>query len=174
MKGFGLKSLVAGLGALALLLGLATTGRATIVIEQISPPVMTGSWDVGFYAHGQPFDKITGTIMSGAAFESPGLRAPGWVSSGNDIAASITGSAVNALAFIAHFADTPPLPGATPPFLLNFEVFNTGGEVGRTTLQWTGYEFDVVPEPSTMLAGLLLLLPFGVTTLRFARRNRAA
>jgi hypothetical protein len=31
-----------------------------------------------------------------------------------------------------------------------------------------------VPEPTTMIAGALLLLPFGVSTLRFVRKNRAA
>jgi len=33
---------------------------------------------------------------------------------------------------------------------------------------------SVVPEPSTMLAGALLLLPFGASTLRILRRNRTA
>ena len=32
----------------------------------------------------------------------------------------------------------------------------------------------VVPEPTTMIAGALLLLPFGASTLRILRRNRAA
>ena len=31
-----------------------------------------------------------------------------------------------------------------------------------------------VPEPTTMIAGALLLLPFGASTLRFVRKNRAA
>jgi hypothetical protein len=31
-----------------------------------------------------------------------------------------------------------------------------------------------VPEPTTMIAGALLLLPFGASTLRFMRKNRAA
>jgi hypothetical protein len=177
MTASGLKRFAAGVVAVALLLGLATTGRATLVIEQISPPVMTGSWDVGFYAFGNPFDTITGTIISGGAFEDPGLRASGWFSSGNDSVADISGgSAVNALVFIAHFAGEPPLPGATPPFVLNFEVFNEGSKVGETMLGWTGNEFDVVPvpEPSTLLAGVLLLLPFGASTLRSLRKRQAA
>jgi hypothetical protein len=32
----------------------------------------------------------------------------------------------------------------------------------------------VVPEPATMLAGALLLLPFGISTIRIVRRNRKA
>jgi hypothetical protein len=31
-----------------------------------------------------------------------------------------------------------------------------------------------VPEPMTLIAGVLLLLPFGASTLRILRRNRAA
>jgi hypothetical protein len=31
-----------------------------------------------------------------------------------------------------------------------------------------------VPEPTTMIAGVLLLLPFGATTLRMLRKKRAA
>jgi hypothetical protein len=33
---------------------------------------------------------------------------------------------------------------------------------------------STVPEPTTMLAGALLLLPFGANTLRILRKNRAA
>jgi hypothetical protein len=41
------------------------------------------------------------------------------------------------------------------------------------------FEFDnvaysAVPEPSTMISGALLLLPFGASTLRILRKNRAA
>ncbi len=37
----------------------------------------------------------------------------------------------------------------------------------------TGFAADgVVPEPATMIAGVLLLLPFGASTLRVLRRNR--
>jgi hypothetical protein len=32
----------------------------------------------------------------------------------------------------------------------------------------------VVPEPATLIAGALLLLPFAFSTLRFIRRNKAA
>jgi hypothetical protein len=36
------------------------------------------------------------------------------------------------------------------------------------------YNVTPVPEPTTMIAGALLLLPFGASTLRVLRRNRAA
>jgi hypothetical protein len=34
--------------------------------------------------------------------------------------------------------------------------------------------FSVVPEPTTIISGVLMLLPFGASTLRILRRNRAA
>lgn len=37
---------------------------------------------------------------------------------------------------------------------------------------WTAY--NVVPEPTTIIAGALLLLPFGASTIRFLRKNRTA
>jgi len=33
---------------------------------------------------------------------------------------------------------------------------------------------EPVPEPTTLIAGALLLLPFGASTLRLLRKNRAA
>jgi len=37
-----------------------------------------------------------------------------------------------------------------------------------------GPNFEFVPEPTTMIAGVMMLLPFGASTLRFLRKNRAA
>jgi hypothetical protein len=41
------------------------------------------------------------------------------------------------------------------------------------SIQGNGY-FGAVPEPTTIFGGALLLLPFGASTLRLLRRNRAA
>jgi hypothetical protein len=53
---------------------------------------------------------------------------------------------------------------------------NPPGEYGSNDgfEEWAVLTPVVIPEPSTMIAGALLLLPFGVTTLRFVRKNRAA
>jgi hypothetical protein len=45
----------------------------------------------------------------------------------------------------------------------------TGGRV-----EFIGGDVSVVPEPSTIISGVLMLLPFGASTLRILRRNRAA
>ena len=69
----------------------------------------------------------------------------------------------------------------------------SGLPYGQETLAWAGLEIgnggsgaasaniesitvgaSEVPEPTTMIAGALLLLPFGATTLRMLRKNRTA
>jgi len=39
---------------------------------------------------------------------------------------------------------------------------------------WTAFNPTPVPEPTTMIAGALLLLPFAASTVRFMRKNRKA
>jgi hypothetical protein len=39
---------------------------------------------------------------------------------------------------------------------------------------WTAFNATPVPEPTTMIAGALLLLPFAASTVRFIRKNRKA
>jgi hypothetical protein len=52
--------------------------------------------------------------------------------------------------------------------------------VDTLTFSGSGWKMDnfidsvSVPEPGTMIAGALLLLPFGASTLRFVRKNRTA
>jgi hypothetical protein len=50
----------------------------------------------------------------------------------------------------------------------------SGGWNVATTTQEMLFSITAVPEPTTMIAGALLLLPFGASTLRFVRKNRTA
>jgi hypothetical protein len=69
------------------------------------------------------------------------------------------------------------VPAGTLITVPEFVLPNSSGDLA------TGTKYDItsytllnptaVPEPSTMIAGALLLLPFGVSTLRVLRRNRA-
>lgn len=53
---------------------------------------------------------------------------------------------------------------------LDFQVYNGGGPTGlRVEMSGTA---AVVPEPTTVVAGALLLLPFGVSLVRTARKQR--
>jgi hypothetical protein len=52
-----------------------------------------------------------------------------------------------------------------------FATFERGGFVTISSVSQSFHQ-TVVPEPSTVVAGALLLLPFGVSTLRILRRNK--
>ena len=67
-------------------------------------------------------------------------------------------SGVNTLIFAVHNGYVPAQEGDAGPF-------------GLRTQDLT---ISAVPEPTTIIAGALLLLPFGLSTLRILRRNRAA
>jgi hypothetical protein len=176
MKTTTLKTFGTGIAVVALMLGLATSARASLVIQQVSDPVFTGSWSVDFTASGVTFDKIIGTIVSGGSFEIPGLTATGWTQSGNASVASISGPATGFLLYTANFTG---LPTDIPPVTLDFSVWYQNNVVGETLLQWNPNgrggigEFDV-PEPTTIIAGALLLLPFGASTLRILRKRQTA
>ena len=168
-----------GLATIALACFVSTSATASLVIEQTGGPVITDSWSVGWLAYGVTFDKIVGTVINGDPFEIPGLTAGGWTSSpsapyhGPTSTATITGPATSFLAYTTTFTgNTTDLP----PELINFTVYHAGQVVGQEYLVWTGTEFDytVVPEPATVVAGALLLLPFGASALRIIRRNRLA
>jgi hypothetical protein len=60
-------------------------------------------------------------------------------------------------------------------YTVDVDVYNEPQGYGNPTgarVEFSGA--SVVPEPTTMIAGALLLLPFGPSTLRFVRRNRMA
>ena len=61
------------------------------------------------------------------------------------------------------------------PYTIYNAVNDSGDSITYTnTYQITPQIHNVVPEPTTMIAGALLLLPFGASTLRILRKSRAA
>ena len=88
-------------------------------------------------------------------------------------------------------ADTPHAPVTLPTWLAINEVGAEGNSgavytplpgnpgyyvpvAGGPAVTYNIISDGVVPEPTTMLAGALLLLPFGASTIRFIRKNRTA
>jgi len=61
-------------------------------------------------------------------------------------------------------------PNATGDYTFVLDAYNAGG----TLIGQSDITVDVVPEPTTMIAGALLLLPFGVSTLRILRKRHTA
>lgn len=85
---------------------------------------------------------------------------------------SLSGSVIG-----ANFAAAAAVnPGQTIDFLVQSPLHGWasafGGVIDETTA--TVRVLAPVPEPTTMIAGALLLLPFGASTLRVFRKNRAS
>jgi hypothetical protein len=70
--------------------------------------------------------------------------------------------------------------GSYPPIINGVNYMLDGTDTGEDF--WPGYivhydglgDIHVVPEPTTMMAGALLLLPFGASTLRILRKRQTA
>jgi len=54
------------------------------------------------------------------------------------------------------------------------EIGNGGSGAGTANIESITVSTAPVPEPTTMIAGALLLLPFGASTIRMLRKNRKA
>lgn len=61
---------------------------------------------------------------------------------------------------------------ASGSYLLQFKDISAGNSAYGATLD--NIQLTAVPEPTTVVAGVLMLLPFGVSTLRILRKTRTA
>lgn len=74
---------------------------------------------------------------------------------------------VGAMIAVAGFANAAPQPVAGDKFpLLSLMLPDRQGPHAFSTA--------TIPEPTTIVAGILLLLPFAASTLRILRKTRAA
>ena len=180
------RGLAVGLAALALV--LVVTGSAVAAIAPVGGAWEIGSWAQRFEESGVgTFDRIEVTFQSaGVAFEAPGLAnfsSANWIistssgpSSGPDYVLA-EGPGLSSLQFDVLF-----LGNVTDPLTFDFHAWNGTDSVEAARLSWDGGTWTitttgdcvrpVVPEPTTMIAGALLLLPFGVSTLRILRKKR--
>jgi hypothetical protein len=178
-----LKALSTGLAVIGLL--SVTSARASLV--SVGSPIPGNSWAQGFYdsTGANNFDNIAVTWVSGTVFEPPALRdfllsdyitpAVGWSApNGNSTSDTASGNALNYLVFNMNWINTQ-----ADPTTFDFYAYNGNVLVDSAQASWTGGangEWDItsipVPEPTTMIAGALLLLPLGASTLRILRRNR--
>jgi hypothetical protein len=89
-------------------------------------------------------------------------------SSGNgSVTVSIPGTTIGAESS-GLFAS---IPGSPNSIAVTETLSLSGSNPGIQDFQ---NNYTVVPEPTTMIAGTLLLLPFGASTMRVLRRNRTA
>jgi hypothetical protein len=88
-------------------------------------------------------------------------------------------------AVVGYYADTTAVgydaPTAGAASEINYLYYRYDHSAGLdiptvadypTPVFGANFQFTPVPEPTTMIAGALLLLPFGASTLRMLRKNR--
>ena len=180
-----LRTLAVGLAAVALMFALTNSARAIIAIGD---PQDVGSWaqrfveDMNASTHLEAFMR-----SSGDAFEAYGFvnfSFAGWAGaliSPDHIVAS------GALAPINTQFDIKFMGLRSEPLIFDFYAWNGNTLVDHARANWNGggWSFTTgsapapqvltpVPEPTTMIAGALLLLPFGASTLRVLRKRQTA
>ena len=188
-----LRSFAIALSVVALVFVATNSVRAALV--SVGDPQETGSWAQAFNESGVGSFARMEAIMRGSegAFESPGFSAfsSSWSAlPGSNTHIIAAGDSLASLNFNISFAGS-----SSAPLTFDFYAWNGASLVDWTTVYYlqpnmgsvqdpnsTYWWYDIhnpseyipVPEPTTMIAGALLLLPFGVSTLRILRKKRAA
>ena len=160
----------------------ASNVRATFT--PIGSPEITGSWSQPWEENGVgSFTQIEYLMQtSGVTFENPAFtdfNAAGWVNvpTGSTLAVAM-GPAVDDITY-----DTTFSTDISTSFTMDLYAWDGQTAVDAEQALWSGTAWTVtaiplntapipVPEVTTMIAGALLLLPLGVSTLRILRRNR--
>ena len=183
MRTTTLKTLGTRVAAFALMFVAANSARATF--EAIGDPLDVGSWQQYWKEFGiGNFDRVDAYIRSGVGvtWEAPGVRnfSPNtWTSMYTDNTfAWGSGPSVTLLNFA-----TVVTPSMSVPFSIDLYAWEGTTIKDSVRAFWSGSSwtygvadpaiFVPVPEAQTMIAAVLLLLPFGATTLRILRRNRS-
>ncbi len=169
-------------------LGFAAIMSTTITqasFVQTADPVDTHSWAVGLqWSDAKAISQMEAFTVSGDPFEMPGF------SNFSD------GSWVNVPDTSSHILAVGN-PDTYLSFNMNFlnsdktVTFDIWGYLGSTVQGGDRFVYDQgnlisitdlslnlapipVPEPTTVLAGILALLPFGASAIRIVRKNRTA
>jgi hypothetical protein len=178
---------------------LSVAGGATLVtsllLQPLSPPGQTLQGSVSTFVYSGDANNSLGGYTFEYVLTSSSLSTDdiarwtlnGWAGLSSVIVGNVSGSAAatgdrtangNTVGF-QYFVSSPANPGVP--------IGGTSTVIVQTGIsQWapsTATLIDgsspvvsilAVPEPTTMIAGALLLLPFGASTLRFVRKSRQA
>ncbi len=191
MRKSSLKTSATSLVAVAAVLGClvyAAPANATFVSDFVVGP--SGSWTASWTdtTGGQAMDRWEAFVTGGGAtFDAPvSVGLTGWA--GTLVSPTYTYAAGPAngvdRTITLHFAGTPPSGGISVDML----VWNGGNLVANESWRWTdlpnqagwtriavpiaeSYDRTAVPEPTTIIAGALLLIPLGLSALRILRKK---
>jgi hypothetical protein len=171
-----IKTLAIGLAVVAAM--SVASVRASLVTSGVS----IGDWNQQFQENGVGnYNAMEVAWVSGSLLQVPvftGFNVAGWSQvAGNSSVALASGPTTTDMTFYLNFVD-PQVPT-----VFDFYAFNGATVVENTRATWNnGWSYLTaplppvavpVPEPTTMIAGALLLLPFGASTLRILRRRTA-
>lgn len=174
---------------------LVVVGSAQASIISLGPPYQAGSWGWNFHdPESFSYDSVVGVMVAGTTFENPGFTglSAGWASTYNSpnlIAAAGTSTAD--LYLTVKFPDVNPVPVVWDFWVYDNGVAKAGyqlyygGTLGTGTYDsGDGWSYNIldnstapmipVPEATTVIAGALLLLPFGASAVRILRKQRIA
>jgi hypothetical protein len=176
-----------GLG-LAIAAGLATTAKADLagVYRWVQDPTTPVSVPLGVTSSGMITVNGSGMITSGS-WEATIPYSPGSevdsISDAQWVAVTASGLSDGDAFLLGTFVGTQTfsIPPTVNPYIGSWNLGTPpGGSVGSADENVTMDSYTIygnwvpVPEPTTMIAGALLLLPFGASTLRIVRKNRVA
>jgi hypothetical protein len=130
---------------------------------QLNGPVGNYTYRTTFDLTG--FNPATATISGGWTSDNNGV---GIYLNGNLIAGPTSFTQFSA-GFVSFAGNAGFVPGVNT---LDFVLYNGGGPTALR-VEMTG-QATPVPEPSTVIAGALLLLPFGASTMRILRNRKSA
>jgi hypothetical protein len=146
---------------------------------QYSNPILTGN--APFAAFGVSVDGTWGgTAQEYDIISENGNQLIGtslvhvWDLNANADVPGLSGVTLNSILGVGDSYDLAPYGGLQVMRAYAY-IGDTGGpSIGSVDINSITVGAYEVPEPTTMIAGALLLLPFGATTLRMLRKNRTA
>jgi hypothetical protein len=146
--------------------------------DNVYRPVGAGNYSIQIESgvkNSSPGDSISQTVngLSPGQYYQVSFLLSAWsVAGGASMDVTIDGVTKNFTSFSQSYAsDSFDFVATGPSDTL---MFKNVGVWGVSYPQIDSVSLTAVPEPTTMVAGALLLLPFGMSTLRVLRRSRMA
>ena len=165
-----------GAGTATIALGAFNTGfhsgTSLIPWNLGGAPGATGYWDLG---------RAGSIMLSGVSANGPvTITVFEWVNAGTYSGAlnyAVNGVRLGDFHEVAPVASSPGLPGAWWEYDAHLGTALTPADTVTITAGSGGAIIDrltVVPEPTTLIAGAILLIPFALSTLPVLRRRRSS
>jgi hypothetical protein len=134
----------------------------------VGSPVTFSRTDAGLQIHGDAFKADTITLTAGHYYSVVAFNDINYNSQAGPNTYTIENDFGGAITFEHYTLYDSAASGIAFPTTID----NWGG--GGPTDRYAAGTFAVVPEPATLISGVLMLLPFGASTLRILRRKQSA